>query len=382
MPKVFLSPSNQSDNSYAYGNTNEAAECGKMAAAAKTALIRCGFEVMVMQWETAQERCKAANEWGADLYIPIHTNAYNNSVTGTRTFVYEKSGDSYEAAKVIHGELAAVTPGTSESISTYPELIELNQPNAPAVYLEVDFHDVASVAKWLIENTTLIGETICKGICKYFGVTYVAAGSTPPVVEPTYISANRYLSLEEMQINATYIYWYLSHRGWTLNAIAGMLGNMQTESTINPGIWQNLAVNVGPAFGLVQWDPYTKYTDWCAQRSLNPSVMWVALSRIEWELANGEQYYPTSDYPETFAEFKVSTKEPYYLGMAFLRNYERPADQNQPSRGTQAEYWYEYLSGVDIPPGGGDDPGGGGSTTTKRGRYKFFLFNKQRRIFS
>ena len=176
MKKIFLSPSNQSDNAYAYGNTNEAKECGKMAAAAEEALKRCGFEVKLMQWETAQERCKAANEWGADLYIPIHTNAFNGQVTGTRVFVYEKKGESYEAAKAIYNELAPVTPGWSENISTYPELIELKQPKAPAVYLEVDFHDNAEVAKWLTENALAIGEAICKGVCNHFGTQYVAPG--------------------------------------------------------------------------------------------------------------------------------------------------------------------------------------------------------------
>lgn len=174
--KIFLSPSNQSDNAYAYGNTNEAKECGKMAAAAEIALQRCGFEVKTMQWETAQERCKAANAWGADLYIPIHTNAFNGQVTGTRVFVREKTGESYEAAKAIYNELAPVTPGWSENISTYPELIELKQPNAPAVYLEVDFHDNQEVAKWLTENAVAIGEAICKGVCKHFGEAYVAPG--------------------------------------------------------------------------------------------------------------------------------------------------------------------------------------------------------------
>lgn len=174
MKKIFLSPSNQSDNRYAYGDTNEAAECGKMAAAAEKALLRCGFEVKTMQWETAQARCKAANEWGADLYIPIHTNAFNGQVTGTRVFVYEKKGESYEAAKAIYNELAPVTPGWSENISTYPELIELKQPEAPAVYLEVDFHDNEEVAKWLTENAEAIGEAICKGVCKHFEADYVA----------------------------------------------------------------------------------------------------------------------------------------------------------------------------------------------------------------
>lgn len=183
--KIFLSPSNQSDNTYAYGNTNEAAECGKMAAAAEKALLRCGFEVKVMQWETCQVRCEESNAWGADLHIPIHTNAYNGKVAGTRTMVYEKKGESYEAAKVIHNELAAITPGTSENISTYPQLIELKQPKAPAVYLEVDFHDVPDVAKWLTENAEAIGEAVCKGVCKHFGVAYVVPGSEPEKpVEP------------------------------------------------------------------------------------------------------------------------------------------------------------------------------------------------------
>ena len=50
------------------------------------------------------------------------------------------------------------------------------------------------------------------------------------------VSGNRYLTLEEMQINARYIMHWLSARGWTLNAIAGMIGNFQAESTVNPAI--------------------------------------------------------------------------------------------------------------------------------------------------
>jgi N-acetylmuramoyl-L-alanine amidase len=172
--KIFLSPSNQSGNTYAYGNTNEAAECGKMAAALEEALKRCGFNVKVMQWESAQARCKAANEWGADLYIPIHTNAYNGKVTGTRIFVREKKGEAYDAAKAIYNELAPITPGRSENISTYPELIEIKQSKAPSVYIEAEFHDNKEAAKWIIENTEAIGESICKGVCKHFGVAYVA----------------------------------------------------------------------------------------------------------------------------------------------------------------------------------------------------------------
>lgn len=166
-------------------------------------------------------------------------------------------------------------------------------------------------------------------------------------IEP--ITGNRWLTQAEMETNARYIWNYLGSRGWSINAVAGMLGNMQTESTINPGIWEGLNAGTGPGFGLVQWTPYTKYTAWCDDRNLNPSDMDSALQRIEYELENGLQYYETSSYPLSFAEFKVSTESPYYLGMAFLANYERPAVSYQPRRGEQAQQWYEFLSALPAP---------------------------------
>jgi hypothetical protein len=42
------------------------------------------------------------------------------------------------------------------------------------------------------------------------------------------------LGSDEMDLNAEYICRYLLAEGWTLNAICGMLGNMQAESSINP----------------------------------------------------------------------------------------------------------------------------------------------------
>lgn len=72
------------------------------------------------------------------------------------------------------------------------------------------------------------------------------------------------------------------------------------------------------------------------------------LYRIIYEVENNIQWIATSTYNYSFYEFTQSTDTPYNLALAFLANYERPADPNQPSRGTQAEYWYEYLGG--LPP--------------------------------
>jgi hypothetical protein len=86
---------------------------------------------------------------------------------------FSLGGEGYKACKAVYKYLAPLTPGTSENISAHPELYETRVPNAPCVYVEVDFHDVPNVAKWLVENTEAIGEAICKGICDHFGVKYV-----------------------------------------------------------------------------------------------------------------------------------------------------------------------------------------------------------------
>ncbi len=61
---------------------------------------------------------------------------------------------------------------------------------------------------------------------KRYGVYGVYYGNT--------YNSSQQLTTRQMQINAKYIYIALSDKGWTLNAIAGILGNMQTESSINP----------------------------------------------------------------------------------------------------------------------------------------------------
>jgi hypothetical protein len=168
---------------------------------------------------------------------------------------------------------------------------------------------------------------------------------------------SRPLTLSEMTDNAEYILGYLLARGWTRNSICGMLGNMQSESSINPARWQSDNVgNTSSGFGLVQWTPATNYLDWASANGLPYKEMDSNLLRIIYEVDNGLQWIATSSFPISFAEFKVSTETPEYLAEAFITNYERPADPTQPIRQTQARYWWDNLSGAGtIDPGTGND---------------------------
>lgn len=177
MTKIFLSPSSQTGNRYAYGDTNEAEQCCRIADACKLALERCGFEVKCDKVHSMEERVVESNRWGADLHLPIHTNAYNGKVAGTRIFTYAKPSESWNCALSIFDRLAPITPGTSENIKTHPGLYELRKAGKLAVYCEVDFHDVPEVARWIIDHVTEIGEAIAHGVCDYFKVKYIEPGT-------------------------------------------------------------------------------------------------------------------------------------------------------------------------------------------------------------
>lgn len=162
-----------------------------------------------------------------------------------------------------------------------------------------------------------------------------------------WISGNRYLTLDEMKNNAILIRDFFILKGWTLNAICGMLGNIQTESTINPDLWESmLEGNLKGGYGLVQWTPATKYIEWAGDTYKDGTRQ---CERIQYELENNLQWISTSSYPMTFEEFTKSTDTPYNLAMAFIANYERPLDPTQPLRGEQANYWYSFLEGGTIP---------------------------------
>lgn len=181
-------------------------------------------------------------------------------------------------------------------------------------------------------------------------------------------SVNEYGALTEaqMQNNASIIHTTLSSYGWSDNAISALLGNMQAESGINPGQWENGIVGeLNSGLGLVQWTPASKLINWVNEQYFLgnlPDDNYLdgdnQIARIKYEIENNIQYSPTEQFPENFAEWSLSNKNPGYLAAAFMKNYERPHDQNwkvQIERARNARKWYIYLTGADpgawIPAG-------------------------------
>lgn len=165
--------------------------------------------------------------------------------------------------------------------------------------------------------------------------------------------SNAYLTTAQMAGNAQYIVDYLLPHGWTKNALAGTLGNMERESNINPGLWQSLKYgNMSGGYGLVQWTPATNYINWANSEGFpwgnsysNPtSYINGQLERILWELENNQQWIATSAFNFSFSTYIKSTASPEYLAEAFLKNYERAGTEALGQRQTAARYWFDNLT--------------------------------------
>ena len=183
--KIYLSPSAQPNNKYAAGNTTEQVQCNRIAEAAKAALERCGFTVKkAAEGQSYQDNVAESNKWGADLHIPIHTNAGGGA--GTVVFTNNGSAKQLQYANPIYDEVQAITPGNTAYGVRTNKLYELSYTVATAVYVECEFHDRADFAQWIIDNVVELGEAICRGVCKGAGVKYVESESTdaePPKEE-------------------------------------------------------------------------------------------------------------------------------------------------------------------------------------------------------
>ncbi|WP_413536540.1 phage tail tip lysozyme [Carnobacterium divergens] len=153
--------------------------------------------------------------------------------------------------------------------------------------------------------------------------------------------------VENVTENAKAIYLFFRNKGWTAQAISGLLGNMQGESGI---IADKDELGGGGGYGLVQWTPKSNLVNWANSNGLNYRTVETQCKRIQWELENGKQFYATTAYPLNFRQFTQSTQSPTYLASVFIHNYERPANPNQPQRGIWAEEWFNLLSDTTEKP--------------------------------
>lgn len=190
-----------------------------------------------------------------------------------------------------------------------------------------------------------------------------------------WIAPNRPLTTEEMQNNALLIYPYLTQKGWSIEAISAVLGNMVYESWVNPGLWEGFnSGNLSGGYGLIQWTPATKYINWAGANWATNHYL--QLDRLHYESTCGGQFWIYRNlYPGwTYEAFRSSHEDPYDLACIFAwyaegsavviwgagskeeadRLTEEQKEANRENlrrkRGNTALDWYEFLLNNPLPP--------------------------------
>ena len=208
-----------------------------------------------------------------------------------------------------------------------------------------------------------------------------------------WISANQYdvgpsgrgTASDYQKVNATNVYNTLAGLGFTVEAIAAVLGNMQYESCIDPAcvypkssfpnqgatladLDNSNAINItNSAYGLVQWLGTTTTPpagNQLVSYAIRHNSQWyegqIQMDRLTWEYQEGVKFHPqrVDGTYWTFDSFASSTADPQTLAKVWMVCYEGTYSVLD-TRKDNAQYWYDYFGGSPDPgpgPGPGPDP--------------------------
>lgn len=112
--------------------------------------------------------CDLANNWGADLFISIHCNSFNNSeAKGTEAEVFSFNTEAYKLATCIQNQIVNSLNTVNRGVKEYPSLTVLKHTTMPAVLVETAFISNMEDAKKLIERKDDIARAIARGVTDY-----------------------------------------------------------------------------------------------------------------------------------------------------------------------------------------------------------------------
>lgn len=116
------------------------------------------------------ERVRMANEWPADYFISIHTNANTNpDINGTEVYVYQEYTQSYYLAEQVLNAIVRDVGTKNNSVRVRPSLYVLRKTHMPAILVELAYITNASDAEKLRNNQHQFAMAIYNGLLSYFG---------------------------------------------------------------------------------------------------------------------------------------------------------------------------------------------------------------------
>ena len=167
VPTIYLSPSTQEYNPYVTGGDEEY-YMNLLADELEPWLRSSGI-----RWTrndpgmTAADAIRQSNQGNYDLHLALHSNASPPGQAGQNrgSVVYydPRSSRGRRAAQIIARNLRDIYPGRVQTLTT-TELGEVNKTTAPAVLVEVAYHDNPEDAMWITANLPAIAENLALSV--------------------------------------------------------------------------------------------------------------------------------------------------------------------------------------------------------------------------
>ncbi len=185
MPIIYLSPSTQEYNEYVNGGTEEE-WMNRLADAMEPLLTASGI-----RWSrntpdmTAASSIRASNAGDYDLHLALHSNASGAGQAGQNrgilAFYFPGSAQGQRAANYLVDGLRSVYPDPL-LVRTEPTttLGEVRLVRAPAVLLELGFHDNEEDAAWIVGHITQMAESLVLSLTEYFGIPFFFSSEPEP----------------------------------------------------------------------------------------------------------------------------------------------------------------------------------------------------------
>ena len=179
MPIIYLSPSTQEWNSYVTGSGSEEYNMNLLADALVPYLLSNGIRYKRNRPEmTAGSSIREANRGYYDLYLALHSNGAPEGRYGEErgiiAFYYPGSSQGQRAAELIAQELRKIypLPGKVTTRST-TSLGEVAQSKAPAVLVEIGYHDNYADALWIEGHMDDIAQQLARALTEFFGLPFI-----------------------------------------------------------------------------------------------------------------------------------------------------------------------------------------------------------------
>ncbi|MEA5136102.1 MAG: N-acetylmuramoyl-L-alanine amidase [Candidatus Fimivivens sp.] len=176
MPKIYLSPSTQEGNFYVTGGSEEY-HMNQLADALEPYLRAnaIGFTRNKPE-QNVVTNIRQSNAGDYALHLALHSNAAPEygTMRGVDIYYFPGSYSGQRAANIAARRFKEIypLPDKVRALST-TRLGEVDKVKAPALFMEIGYHDNEQDAKWVTDNLDTIAKALGQTLAEYFGQPFV-----------------------------------------------------------------------------------------------------------------------------------------------------------------------------------------------------------------